>query len=163
MHSTSPLSRAVAGILVVGLLATGGCSWFRKGNSLYAQSPENRPLEVPPPLDTARAEGVSASSVSPGATATQAPGLGFATVGTRDEAFQRVAQALAAVPGVTITSQAQLLGAFDVTYEGASFLVRVSATEAGSQVAAVDPRGLPASGEAPRKLIAQLQAALGAP
>ena len=166
MHPSSPLSRAVAGILVVGLLATGGCSWFRKGSSLYAQSPENRPLEVPPALDTSRLgnEGVSASAVAAGtAPASQAPGLGFQMAGTREQAFERVGSALASIPGVSVTGQAQLLGAFDVSYEGSSFLLRVTATDAGAQVAAVDPRGLPAAGDAPRKLIAQLQAALGAP
>jgi len=37
----------------------------------------------------------------------------------------------------------------------------VSAAEAGAYVSAVDPRGLPAAGEAPRKLIDALKTALG--
>ena len=58
---------------------------------------------------------------------------------------------------------AQLLGAYDVAYEGSNFLVRVTAVEAGVYVSAVDPRGLPAAGAAPGKVIAALKAKLGAP
>ena len=75
--------------------------------------------------------------------------------------FEQVGTALAAVDGLTIASKAKLLGAYDVSYEGANFLVRISQAEAGSYVSAVDPRGLPASGEAPLKLVAALKAALG--
>ena len=45
------LRTAALSALVVAVLATSGCSWFRKENALYAQAPENRPLEVPPDLD----------------------------------------------------------------------------------------------------------------
>jgi hypothetical protein len=68
---------------------------------------------------------------------------------------------LAATEGVTVASRAQILGTYDVSYGGANFLVRVTAVDAGVYVSAVDPRGLPASGEAPQKLIAALKAALG--
>ena len=54
-----------------------------------------------------------------------------------------------------------MLGTYDVSYEGASFLVRVSAVDAGAYVSAVDPRGLPATGAAPTKLLAALKAKLG--
>jgi hypothetical protein len=39
--------------------------------------------------------------------------------------------------------------------------VRVTKVDAGVYVSAVDPRGMPASAEAPAKLIAALKAALG--
>jgi hypothetical protein len=164
MSMSMPLSRAVAGVLLVGLVATGGCSWFRKDDALYSQDPANRPLEVPPPLELPRADATSASAVAssaqPAATAPAASG-GFTIAGPRDAAFDRVGEALAVIPGVTIASRAQLLGAFDIGFEGSNFLVRVSAVETGAAVSAVDPRGLPASGEAPVKLMAQLKAALG--
>lgn len=172
MHVSAPLSRVVASAVLLSLLAAGGCSWFRKGNRLYAQSPESRPLEVPPELDPTAVErantsaggaSVSASQARPAATASTAETLGFTIAGTRDEAFDRVDKALATVPGVTVASRARLLGAFDIGFEGASFLVRVSAVESGAYVSAVDPRGLPATGDAARKLIAQLQASLAAP
>lgn len=164
MSKSMPLSRAVAGVLLVGLVATGGCSWFRKGDALYAQDPAKRPLEVPPPLELPRADATSASAVTsapqPASTAPAAAG-GFVIAGPREAAFDRVGEALAAIPGVTITSRAQLLGAFDVGFEDGNFLVRVGDSGAGVSVSAVDPRGLPASGDAPAKLMAQLKAALG--
>ena len=79
----------------------------------------------------------------------------------RDEVFARVGVALEGIEGVSIASRAQLLGSYDVNYEGASFLVRVVAVEAGTYVSAVDPRGLPAGGPAV-KLIGALKAKLGA-
>ena len=69
--------------------------------------------------------------------------------------------ALAAIPGVTIASRAQVLGAYDVSYEGSNFLVRVSSLQGGAYVSAVDPRGVPATSGAPVKLIAALKAAIG--
>jgi hypothetical protein len=88
-------------------------------------------------------------------------GSGFTVAGERDAVFARVGDALAKIQGVTIASKAQLLGAYDVSYGGANFLVRVSKTDSGSYVSAVDPRGMPASGEAPGKLIAAIKAAIG--
>jgi len=173
MQASVSMSRAaVAGLIVVGLLGTSGCGWFRKGDALYAKSPESRPLEVPPDLDlprTAGAMGVPAGSVTasgqaaagPVAVSSSAAAIGFNTPGSRDEVFNKVGEALAAIEGVEVASRAQLLGAFDVNYGGSNFLVRVSAVEAGTYVSAVDPRGMPASGEAPAKLIAALKAALG--
>lgn len=171
---SAPLSRVVAGVLVAGLVATSGCSWFRRGDALYANDPANRPLEVPPALELPRADATTASAAAsgtaPAATGTAVAGAavapaaatgGFIVPGSRDAVFDRVGEELAKVPGVAVVSRAQLLGAFDVTYQGSSFLVRVGAAETGSTVAAVDPRGMPASGEAPARLMAQLKAALG--
>ena len=80
--------------------------------------------------------------------------------GTRDEIFARVGTALEGIDGLAIASKAQLLGTYDVSYQGSDFLVRVVAVESGAYVSAVDPRGLPATGEAPLKVVASLQAAL---
>ena len=85
---------------------------------------------------------------------------GFNVAGSRDEAFARVGDALAGVDGVTIASRAQLLGSYDVAYEGSNFLVRVVAVDAGAYVSAVDPRGMPATDAAAVKLIAALKAKL---
>lgn len=154
--------------------AVSGCHWFKK-DSGYQQSAESRPLEVPPDLDRPNTEGamqlpgdaprsVTRSSLGGGASAASAPAAsasGFTVAGDRDEMFGKVGDALAAIPGVTIASKAQLLGAYDVSYEGGNFLVRVSKVDAGVYVSAVDPRGLPATGAAPAKLVAALKAALG--
>ena len=208
MRSNISLSRtAIAGALLVALVATAGCSWFRKSNELYAPAPENRPLEVPPDLDlprTGASVGAQTGSVTasgtvaaasattaapapaptpetagvpdaagtapapapappPAATAAPAaPAAGFNMAGSRDDAFAQVDTALAGIEGVSVASRAKLLGVFDVNYQDVNFLVRVSEVEAGAYVSAVDPRGMPATGEAPAQLIAQLQAALGA-
>ena len=173
MHASVSMSRAaVAGLVVIGLLGSTGCGWFRKGDPLYAKSAESRPLEVPPDLDLPRTQGamgapagsVTASgqaAAGPVAASSAASAIGFNTAGSRDEVFNKVGESLAGIEGVEIASRAQLLGAFDVNYGGSNFLVRVSAVEAGTYVSAVDPRGLPATGDAPAKLIAALKAALG--
>ncbi len=150
--------------------ATSGCSWFHKGaRGDYALAPEARPLEVPPDLnlpDTSGAMKVPAlaSSTQRGGAAAgpaAAANSSFTVAGGRDEVFGKVGAALADIPGVTIASRAQMLGSYDVSYEGANFLVRVVGTEAGSYVSAVDPRGQPATAEAPVALIAALKAKLG--
>ena len=68
--------------------------------------------------------------------------------------------ALEGIAGVAIATRAQVLGSYDVSYQGSDFLVRVSEVEGGAYVSAVDPRGVPATGEAAVQLIAALQAAL---
>jgi len=162
----------VAGLIVVALLGASGCGWFRKGDALYAKSPESRPLEVPPDLDLPRTDGamgVPASSVTASGQAAAGPrqvgssasAVGFTVAGSRDDIFSKVDTALTAIEGVEVASRAKLLGAFDVNYRGSNFLVRVSAIEAGVYVSAVDPRGMPAPGDAPTSVIAALKAALG--
>lgn len=167
--SVKPL---VAAMLVVAVLGTSACSWFRKDAKMYRMSAESRPLEVPPDLDlpdTAGAmtptqsapQSVLRSQVGASAAASAPAGIGFAVAGSRDEVYARVGAALEAIEGVTIASRAQLLGSYDVNYRGSDFLVRVTPAQDGSHVSAVDPRGVPASGEAPVALMAQLRAALG--
>lgn len=163
MSSVNLSSRTVLLALVLATAATSGCGWFRKGDRLY--SAQTRPLEVPPDLDTsatatATAGATVSASAAQRAAATAQAANGFAVPGTRDEVYTRVGEALAGIQGVTIASRAQLLGAYDVGYGGSSFLVRVSAAESGAFVSAVDPRGLPATGEAPRRLIDALRTAL---
>ena len=153
---------------LVACTLASGCSWFRKDDGVYAQAPESRPLEVPPDLDLPRTEAavgvpVTASSMAPGTPVASATApSGFTVPGSRDDIFNKVGEALAGIEGLTIASRAQLLGAYDVAYEGSNFLVRVSAVEAGVYVSAVDPRGLPAAGAAPGKVIETLKAKLGA-
>ena len=52
-----PVSRSIALVLIVAVVAASGCRWFRKDKDVYAQSPESRPLEVPPDLDMPNTEG----------------------------------------------------------------------------------------------------------
>ncbi|MET0289252.1 MAG: hypothetical protein ABW178_06455 [Pseudoxanthomonas sp.] len=160
---TRPLALALLASTVV---AASGCSWFRKGpRGDYALSPQERPLEVPPDLNvpsTAGAMQIPAAAAQPAASDSAPAGLGFNIGnGSRDEVFARLGAALGEVEGVNIASRAQLLGTYDVAFEGADFLVRVSAAGSGAYVSAVDPRGVPATGAAPTKLMALLREALG--
>jgi uncharacterized lipoprotein len=171
MSKTSRIARASAAALLAFtvIAALGGCSWFRKGaKGDYALAPEQRPLEVPPDLnlpDTSGAMalppagGVSRPQAAPGAAPAASPS-GFTVPGARDQVFAQVGTALQGVEGLTIASSAQLLGTYDVSYQGSTFLVRVVAVEGGSYVSAVDPRGLPASNEAPLKVIEALRSEL---
>ena len=167
MRHTRSLTRAlVVTAIAVSVLGATGCKWFRKGSDLYAQSPESRPLEVPPDLDRPDTSGAMALPETGPVTRSgmQAPAAaqpnGFAVAGDRDQVFGRVGEVLAATEGLTVVNRAQLLGTYDVDYGDAKFLVRVTKTDTGAYVAAVDPRGLPATGEAPLKVVASLQAAL---
>lgn len=159
---------ASAAALAVGV---SGCHWFSKRDSAYQMSPESRPLEVPPDLDRPTTEGAvpppdaGTQSVtrSEMPAATQAPisNSGFTIAGDRDDVFNKVGSALAATQGLTIASKAQLLGTYDVSYQGSDFLIRVTKVDAGVYVSAVDPRGMPADTAAATQLIASLKASLG--
>ena len=158
--------------VVVIVTATSGCHLFGKRGNPYQQEASTRPLEVPPDLDRPNTEGamqvpeagaqsVTRSSMTPAAQPAQDTASGFTIAGDRDDVFNKVGTALAGTEGVSIASKAQLLGTYDVSYQGANFLVRVTKVDAGVYVSAVDPRGMPASGEAATKLIASLKTALG--
>ena len=168
MFQTSRLARASVAMLlaftVVALL--GGCSWFRKGaKGDYALSAEARPLEVPPDLNLPDTSGAmalpptaAAAQQAAAAAATPASATAFTVAGTHEEVFGQVGAVLESLDGLTIASRSQLLGTYDVSYQGANFLVRVAAVEGGVYVAAVDPRGVAASGDAPKQVIAAVRA-----
>ncbi len=173
MRHSKMLRSIVVAAVIIAVAGASGCRWFRKGDDAYTQSAETRPLEIPPDLDRPNTEGamgmpsseqpqsVMRSSMSAPATSGSATASGFTVAGERDGIFQKVGDALAATPGVTIASKAQLLGTYDVNYEGSDFLVRITKVDAGVYVSAVDPRGMPASGAASLKLVAALKAAMG--
>jgi uncharacterized lipoprotein len=167
--SSSPsfLRIAVLAALIIAVAGASGCRWFRKTDP-YAQDVADRPLELPPLLDTASVEAASVNTASGSVTRSSLGGggtqaarsLGFNVSTDRAATFERVGQALAGIEGLTIASRAQLLGAYDVDYRGAKFLVRIADSGSGSVVSAVDPRGQPAQGEAPAALIAALKTAV---
>lgn len=166
-HSRSLIRLFAIALVAVAVVGTSGCKRFRKGSDLYAGSPETRPLEVPPDLDRPDTSGAmqvpDAGSVTRSAMAAtgSAEPNGFAVAGELDAVFARVGEVLAATPGLTIVNSAELLGTYDVDYNDAKFLVRVTRTDSGAYVAAVDPRGMPAAGDPPQRLIAALRTALG--
>ncbi len=168
----SPRATRVATVLVAATLVIGvsGCSMFgKKKSELYTQSGESRPLEVPPDLDRPSADramalpsaggSVSASGMNNAGGGTAAP-IGFNATGDRDAVFAKVGEVLAATQGVTVASKAQILGTYDVNYMDAKFLVRITKVGNGAYISAVDPRGLPPTGDAPVKLIAALKAVI---
>ncbi|MGA6180073.1 hypothetical protein ACPEH1_03015 [Stenotrophomonas sp. NPDC077421] len=150
------------------LVGTTGC--FKRGaKGDYALAPEVRPLEIPPDLTVpsitggAQVPALASQAVKPApAASAQAPAnnAGFTVAGSKEDVFARLGTALESVDGVKIASKAQLLGSYDVAYEGSDFLVRVVAVDAGAYISAVDPRGLPATGAAPVKLLGELKAKL---
>ena len=168
MHRSARATRTLAPLATVFLLVSlSGCHWFSKTNDAYLQSAESRPLEIPPDLDRPAADRAmnlpattATTATASAATPAVAP-LGFNLAVDRDTAFAKVGEALAAVPGVRIASKAEILGTYDVDYQDSKFLVRVSRAGNGTWVSAVDPRGLPPTGEAAGKLIGILKAALG--
>ena len=167
MHRTSRASMVapIAAVLLVTSLS--GCHWVgKKKNDLYAQSPESRPLEVPPDLDRPSAEramalpNVAAPATATAAASSSAAPIGFNVTADRDTVFGKVGEVLAGTSGVTVVNRAQILGTYDVDYQGAKFLVRVTKAGEGTYVSAGDPRGLPPAGDAPVKLIGALKAAI---
>lgn len=170
MRQSVSTARVLSFALLAVAVAAGTTGCFKRGvKGDYALAPEMRPLEVPPDLNLPATTGDNkvptlASATRPAAPAVAAPAAGnntgFTIAGGKDEAFAKVGTALEGVEGVTIASRAQLLGSYDVAYEGSNFLVRVVAVDAGAYISAVDPRGLPATAEAPAKLIAALKAKL---
>ena len=170
MPRSPQASRLAASLAAVVLVAAAsGCSMFGKKSELYTQSGESRPLEVPPDLDRPSADramalpagggSVSASGMNNAGGGPAAP-IGFNASGDRDAIFAKVGEVLAATTGVTVVNRAQILGTYDVDYMGAKFLVRVTRVGDGAYVSAVDPRGLPPTGEAPVKLIGALKVAI---
>jgi len=119
MTVSVPMTRVAAATLVLAVLGTSGCSWFHRNSKEYAGDPASRPLEVPPELDlsqnqvTASGNAAQQSVVQPNAPA-GVQGGGFLVAGSRDDAFKKVGDALAAVPGLTIAGRARVLGALDV-------------------------------------------------
>lgn len=156
---------AIAGLALGTLVATSGCGWFSRSNELYAMAPEDRPLEVPPEMAAVEGLGedggvgtVTASGTVAAAQQSRQAVTGFTVEGERSEVFAAVDATLSAMEGVEITSRAELLGAFDLQYQGSNFLVRVTEAAEGVQVSAVDPRGAPATGPAVEALMTAVEA-----
>ena len=166
MSTFRPSRTAAVVLLAVAVIGTAGCHWFRRGDTeAYRNSPESRPLEVPPDLDQPDTSNAMALPSAGGSVmrsqvgAQQAPG--FAVPGQRDAVFAKVGDALAAIPGLTIATKAPLLGSYDVNYEGSDFIVRLVQNGDNVQVSTVDPRGVAANGPAQLKLLGALKTALG--
>ena len=166
LKSVSLLALAVGTTLLAGC---GSYSLERKSTDYRSVANQSaRSLEVPPDLDRPSADRAmalpnvgTASSVTASGAPVAATPIGFNVAADRDTVFGKIGDALATVPGVRIASKAEILGTYDVDYMDSKFLVRVTRAGSGTWVSAVDPRGLPPTGEAAGKLIAMLKTALG--
>lgn len=159
MNSKSRATRTqlMIGVATLALvLATSGCGWL-KNKTNYQASKEGSPLEVPPDLDR---PDTSAATGLPVASTAGAP-----STGGRDrlpvsaaEAYPKVGEVLASVPGVVVNGRAEALSSYDVSYKGESFLVRVLDATGGSRLVALSPDGRLLNTGAPAELMAAIKA-----
>jgi uncharacterized lipoprotein len=161
---TSRRQLAVA-LLAALVVASTGCSWFR-GKSGYEQSPEHRPLEIPPGLDapnTTSAMRVPELPASAGATTAQtASGSGdFVVADQVGSAWRRVGLALERIDGVEIKDRAELISAYTVVAGGQQFLLRISEDSAGSRVSASDSNSRPVTSSEAARVLGELKTRLG--
>lgn len=146
MRSRLPVAHSLLlVVMAVVLVSAGGCRWF-KHKSSYAQSPENRPLEVPPDLDlpnTANATTLPPASGLGAKTGMGSPPseVGFVVNGAVADVYPRVGTALEGIDGVVISGRAAALGSYDVGYQGQNFLVRVEEVSGSTRVYAISVNG----------------------
>lgn len=159
----------VIGVLAVALVATSGCGWFRSKEP-YKTAPENRPLEVPPDLDTPNtdpsmripvlASQSAARAASAGSPAAAAGAGQFELADTIGNAWRRVGRALEQIDGVTVGSRSEALGTVEVTYQAQTFLVRLRANGGATTISAVSPDGRALSDGAAAALLGLLRTRL---
>jgi uncharacterized lipoprotein len=156
------LRRAVLAALLVAVAAGTGCSWFR-GKSGYENSPESRPLEVPPDLDqpvqdpSMTVPAVSGTSAPVAASQAAVTGTPFVLDDALDGAWRRVGLALERIDGVTMGERAEVLSVYNVTFEGETFLIKLASEGDGTRVSALSQDGPELTTGAAGKLLAQLR------
>ena len=185
--TASPLSLRplLIGALAVAVLSQSGCAWTRSKlgmDAKYQDSVQNSPLEVPPGLDLPSTSGaVTVPDVTPNpnlapltttapvstAPATTAGGATVAGIDaftmddSVDSAWRRLGLALGKIPGVSVDNTAQLLNSYEVTYQGASMLIRAEAQGEQTRVVALGANGQPLTSGPATQLLALLKARLG--
>lgn len=165
MNSKSSLvSRALSAALIVAFVSSAGCSWFR-GRSGYENSPESRPLEVPPDLNAPTADPSmqvpAVAGVASPARSRAVTGTSFIIADAPASAWRRLGLALERIEGVTIDSRGELLSVYNVSFQGESFLVKVAAEGEASRVSTVSSEGKELTTGAAGKLLALLKSRLG--
>ncbi len=149
--------------LSIAVAGSSGCSWFR-GKSDYELSPESRPLEVPPDLTLPRTDPTmqvpEVRAVAPAAPGVQAAS-GFSVADSADSVWRRIGLALERIDGVTIVNRAQLIGSYEVQYQGQSFLVRAQADGEATRVIAVGADGQPLTSGPAAQLLGLLRQRIG--
>ena len=166
MNSNSFLRRALLATLLVAMAAGTGCSWFR-GKSGYENSPESRPLEVPPDLDAPvsdpgmRVPAVSGAKTPATASQGAATGAPFVLADALDGAWRRVGLALERIDGVNIGERDTVQAIYNVTYDGQSFQIKLAAEGEGTRVSAVGQDGSELNTGAAGRLLGLLKTRLG--
>jgi uncharacterized lipoprotein len=160
-----PMRALSCAVLSTLVLAVSGCSWLR-GPSVYENASEGRALEVPPDLDSPRADPAMAiPAVGPATgsprTSVAAPTIvasgPFPVSDTVESTWRRLGIALERTDGVEIVERAQVLSAYSVRFGGSEFLIRVSRDGDGSRVGAVDADGREVTGGEAGRLLAALR------
>ena len=151
--SNSTARALLATTLAAALFAGTGCSWMHRQdgslkfiphrhNADYAQSQENRPLEVPPDLDTPATDPTMQIPAVHGSASAAVPTNGnpsFMLTDSVGGSWERIGRALDRTTGVTVTQRSQLFNSYEVQYKGATMLLR--ATSEGGQATRVDAVG----------------------
>ena len=150
------LRRAMTLGLIALLLSSVGCSWWR-GRSGYENSPESRPLEIPPDLDTPTTDPAMQIPAVAGSTAAPTTGQSFIVEDAADSTWRRLGVALERIDGVVIDSRAELLSVYNVSFQGSSFLVKVAAEGEGSRISTVNADGQELTTGAAGLLLARLK------
>lgn len=158
-HAQRPkLLLGVAALAIV--LASSGCGWLRNKTD-YQSSRETNPLEVPPDLD--RPDTSSATAMPIASTAGPPPSVASSEVRLAmpaSEAYSRIGEALATIPGVVVNGRAEAMNSYDVSYKGESFLIRVLDATGGSRLVSLSPDGRLLRVGAPAELMAAIKAKL---
>lgn len=161
------------GAVAIAVLSQSGCAWTRSKlgmDAKYQNSVQNQPLEVPPGMDTPPTLGaITVPDVAPNAgsaaVGTGVPGAGavasFTLADSVDSAWRRIGIALGKIEGASNIGPSQALSSYEVTFQGATMLVRAEAVGGETRVVALGQDGQPLSTGPAAQLLALLKARLG--
>jgi uncharacterized lipoprotein len=170
---TAPLSLfrpLLIGAVAIAMLSQSGCAWTRNKlgmDAKYQDSVQNQPLEVPPGMDTPPALGaITVPDLGPNAgPAASARGTAaiasFTLADSLDSAWRRVGIALGKIEGVANVEPAQALNSYEVTFQGATMLIRAQTVDGQTQVVALGQDGKPLGTGPAAQLLGLLKARLG--
>jgi uncharacterized lipoprotein len=174
MTAPSPLFRPLLiGAVAIAMLSQSGCAWTRSKlgmDAKYQDSVQNQPLEVPPGMDTPPTLGAitvpdvaanaGSGSIAGGVPSTAAIAT-FTLTDSLDSAWRRIGIALGKIDGVSNLEPAQALSSYEVTFQGATMLVRAEAVGGETRVVALGQDGKPLSTGPAAQLLGMLKARLG--
>lgn len=174
MTAPSSLFRPLLiGAVAIAMLSQSGCAWTRNKlgmDAKYQDSVQNQPLEVPPGLDMPLTQGaVTVPDLGPNAgSAAVTTGVpeaaavaSFTLADSLDSAWRRIGIALGKIDGVSNVEPAQALSSYEVTFQGATMLVRAENIDGQTRVVALGQDGQPLATGPAAQLLGLLKARLG--